>query len=156
MIDNVLFFLKFKNTVRFFYDSITVGEALSMMKEYGYSAVPVISTRGVYMGSVSEGDFLWYLLENSESENVLEASVGSIIRPEYMPPVSVNVSFADLLEASLHQNYVPVVDDRNIFIGIVTRQSLLNYLLELSQPADTFAAFHQREEGHSKTALPLQ
>ena len=34
-----------------------------------------------------------------------------------------------LIERSLEQNYVPIVDDRGIFIGIVTRKSIIKYLM---------------------------
>ncbi|WP_367614306.1 CBS domain-containing protein [Allobaculum sp. Allo2] len=45
-----------------------------------------------------------------------------------MPPVNISVSIDDILETALHQNFVPVVDDRSIFIGIITRQTLLRAL----------------------------
>ncbi|MCF0246002.1 MAG: hypothetical protein HUJ55_04180, partial [Ileibacterium sp.] len=45
----------------------------------------------------------------------------------------ISIPFDLLLDASLHQNFVPIVDDRNIFIGIVTRQSIINYFI--SSPA---------------------
>lgn len=135
MTDNVLFFLKFKNTVQFFYDNITIREALVLMKEHGFTAVPVIDNKGVYVGSVSEGDFLWYLLAHHDSPECMDSLVRNLIRPAYMPAVAVSVSFDELLNAALHQNYVPVVDDRNIFIGIVTRQTLLNYLMDQDRPA---------------------
>lgn len=36
---------------------------------------------------------------------------------------------SELFNRSLEQNYVPVVDDRNIFIGIVTRKTIISYLM---------------------------
>mgnify|MGYP000193548283 CR=1 FL=1 len=32
-----------------------------------------------------------------------------------------------LIEAAMNQNFVPVVDDRGIFIGIVRRQAIIRY-----------------------------
>ena len=41
----------------------------------------------------------------------------------------------DLLQKAMNQNFVPVVDDMNNFIGIITRKSIIEYcynqLLEL-------------------------
>ncbi|WP_289220275.1 CBS domain-containing protein [Ileibacterium valens] len=129
--DNVFFFLKFKNDVRFFYDSLPLSQALILMKKHGYSAVPVVSRSGVYLGSVSEGDFLWFLLEHGNDEKALENhTISELIREGFMPAAPNTISFEDLLAISLNQNYVPIVDDRNIFIGIVTRQAILNYFLE--------------------------
>ena len=33
----------------------------------------------------------------------------------------------DLMEVAKNQNFVPVVDDTNHFIGIVTRKAIINY-----------------------------
>ena len=33
----------------------------------------------------------------------------------------------DLLEKTLNQNFVPVVDDLNHFIGIITRKDVIQY-----------------------------
>lgn len=128
MNENVVFFLKFKKDLQFFYDTLPLTEALELMKEHGFTAVPVIGAAGEYKGTVNEGDFLWYILKNGMEKTTLEnAAVKDIIRSNYMPAVNINVSMEQLLETSLHQNFVPVVDDRSIFIGIVTRQALLKY-----------------------------
>lgn len=132
--NNVFFFLKFKNDVRFFYDNLPVSEALELMKKHGFTAVPVIDQEGIYKGSVSEGDFLWFVLDEKHSKKDLdEYTVGDLLRDSFMPAAPNSISFDDLLAISLHQNYVPIIDDRGIFIGIVTRQAILNYFLEEKQ-----------------------
>lgn len=35
------------------------------MKHHGYTAIPVISRQGKYVNTVTEGDFLWYMLDES-------------------------------------------------------------------------------------------
>lgn len=134
MKDNVLFFLTFKKDIRFFYGTLSIQQALPLMKEHGYTAVPVISSNGEYLGSVSEGDFLWYLLSNDmDLKTIEDTPVSELIRKNYMPSVNVNVGLDELLKAAINQNYVPVVDDRSIFIGIVTRRSLMKYLSSTSK-----------------------
>lgn len=129
--NNVFFFLKYKNDVRFFYDTLTLEEGLKLMKEHGFTAVPVINIKGEYLGSVSEGDFLWFILKNGQDENTLKTTlIGDLLREDFMPAVSIDLPVEELFNRSLHQNYVPVVDDRNIFIGIVTRQKILDTLLQ--------------------------
>ena len=39
----------------------------------------------------------------------------------------------ELVEAAMSQNFVPVVDDRGIFIGIVRRQAIIRYCYEKSR-----------------------
>ena len=40
-------------------------------------------------------------------------------------PVRVTTSMQDLVERATYQNFVPVVDDRGVFIGIITRKDVL-------------------------------
>lgn len=129
MNENVVFFLKFKKDIHYFYDTLSLSQALPLMKEYGFTAVPVVNAAGEYIGSVSEGDFLWHILANkTDSQSLSNVCLKDIIRPDFMPAVNISVPFEQLLAFSFNQNYVPVVDDRNIFIGIVTRQTLMKYL----------------------------
>ncbi len=128
MNENVIFFLRFKRDLQFYYDTLPLSEAIELMKKHKYTAVPVIDRYGKYVGTVSEGDFLWYVLDHGNDKDVLEnAVVKDVIRPDFMPPVNIAVTMPELIETSLHQNFVPVVDDRNVFIGIVTRQALLRF-----------------------------
>ena len=43
-------------------------------------------------------------------------------------PVDVDVNMEDLLNKAMNQNFVPVIDDRKRFIGIITRKDLIQYL----------------------------
>ena len=128
MNENVIFFLKFKRDLQFYYDTLPLMEAIELMKKHKFTAVPVIDRFGEYAGTVSEGDFLWYILAHGNEKDVLEnAVVKDVIRPDFMPAVNIAVTMPELIEKSFHQNFVPVVDDRNVFIGIVTRQALLRF-----------------------------
>ena len=60
---NVLFFLTPKENVAYIYSDVTVRQALEKMKYYHYTAIPIIDREGHYVGTVTEGDFLWGLLE---------------------------------------------------------------------------------------------
>ena len=42
--------------------------------------------------------------------------------------VTVDATLEDLKELIITQNYVPVTDDKGVFIGIVTRKAVLNEL----------------------------
>ena len=42
-------------------------------------------------------------------------------------PVSVTTSMQDLINRASEQNFVPVIDDKNTFIGLVTRRAIMRY-----------------------------
>lgn len=90
------------------------------------------SKDGTYVGSVSEGDFLWHILEYRNNDLRVQENyqVSDILRKDFNPAVKIDVSMDELLERSMNQNFIPVVDDRNFFIGIVTRQDIIRSILK--------------------------
>ena len=127
---NILFFLTNKADVFYMFEDDTVGEGLEKMKDRRYVAVPVIKKTGEYVGTVSEGDFLWSVVDSNgdvkKPNN--ETKVKDIIRNWWNHPVRVDETMENLVFRMMNQNFVPVVDDRNFFMGIITRKSLLSYL----------------------------
>mgnify|MGYP000777154841 FL=1 len=133
---NVLFFLKPKVNVAYIYDNSTVRQGLEKMKHYGYTAIPVIDRDGRYVGTVTEGDFLWKLTEENAWETHAQErlNVRDIMQRSHNPPVNVNASLEDLLLQAMNQNFVPVVDDLGSFIGIVTRRDIMQYYYKMTHP----------------------
>ena len=129
---NILFFLTPKASCEVLYDDESIREALERMELSGYAALPIIRKEdGCYRGTLTDGDLLW-ALKNHCGFDLKEAQNHSIMeiahRKDYLP-VSVSTDVSDLLQRSLDQNFIPVVDDRGTFIGIVTRKTILaNYI----------------------------
>lgn len=126
---NILFFLKPKGDIAFIYSDFTLRQALEKMKHYGYTAIPVLDRTGKYVATLSEGDLLWAVLglEAFDDRKKEEYFVKDIIKGRYYAPVNVNAVIEDLLLVAMNQNFVPVTDDRDLFIGIVTRRDILQH-----------------------------
>ena len=126
---NILFFLKPKGDIKYIYSHYTLRQAIEKMKKYGYSAIPVISKEGTYAGTLREGDLLWAMLANSafDSKDMEQYYVKDILKGRQFAPVNVNAAIEDLLLMAMHQNFIPVTDDRGLFIGIVTRRDIMQY-----------------------------
>lgn len=139
MQENVFFFLKAKNNVKYLYDNISVKDGLALMRKHKYTAMPIINKEGYYVGTITEGDFLWYFLEHPtiHQDDLEHMEIKELIRNDFTPPVKIDVPVNQLFEQSLKQNFVPVVDDRHIFIGIVTRQSIIQYLMNKTNEKNT-------------------
>lgn len=134
---NIAFFLKPKNEVAYLYDYYSIRQGLEKMCYHGYASIPVLDKDGKYLGTVSEGNFLWYIVrgENSEEgngyqveiQNLEDAKVEDIMKKGKNPPVKITADMNQLISRAMEQNYVPVVDDRGYFIGIITRSDIIKH-----------------------------
>ena len=127
---NIAYFLLPKSRIAYLYDDFTFRQGLEKMRNRGYTAIPVITRDGRYVGTVSEGDFLWRLLSDGTDLTMKKAEslrVCDIIGNKY-PAVRITVTMDALLESAMNQNFIPVVDDLDKFIGIVTRRAIIGYL----------------------------
>ena len=129
---NVLMLLSPKSEVKYLVDTYSLRQGLEIMRIHGYTALPVIDKSGRYVGSVTEGDFLWHIVDEKIDGDVMRSCederIRNMIREDHAPAVNVNVDMDTLIDRAMRQNFVPVVDDRGTFIGIVTRQSIIKML----------------------------
>lgn len=129
---NLLFFLTPKGKVAYIYDDFTLRQTLEKMEYHRYSAVPILTREGKYVGTITEGDLLWaiknrYYLNFKEAENT---PILEIPRRMDNLPVSADTEIEDLIIKALNQNFVPVTDDRGIFIGLITRKDIMRYFAQ--------------------------
>lgn len=126
---NILFYLTPKANCELLYDDESIREALERLELSGFSALPIVNKEnGLYRGTLTEGDLLWAMknlcnmdLKEAETHNIME-----ITHSRDNTPVSISTEGNELMRKVLVQNFVPVVDDRDNFIGIVTRRSILH------------------------------
>lgn len=129
---NVIMLLKHKDTVKYIYEDNTLRQGIEKMRANSYTAIPVITRDGAYVGTVSEGDFLYYIVDKDTSgiKQQEKFYVRDIIRKDFNPAVNIEVGMDELLQRAMNQNFIPVVDAVNTFIGIVTRQDILRYFTQ--------------------------
>ncbi len=124
---NIAFFLTPKHEIVTLTESMTLRQAMEKMEYHKYSAVPVIDDEGRYQYTLSEGDVLWHIkdhmdlsLKNSEAVNI-----NQIKRSRSIEAVSINEEIEVVLDLTRYQNFIPVVDDTGIFIGIIRRSDMM-------------------------------
>lgn len=133
---NIAFFLKPKVSVAYLQSTFTVRQGLEKMKHYGYTAIPVVNKDGSYAGTVSEGDFLWFLTDMFKSrgdisqKDIEEIPLSKIIKKESYSPIKIDADIKELISVAMNQNFVPVVDDLGSFIGIVTRRDIIKHFTD--------------------------
>jgi CBS domain-containing protein len=138
---NILQLLKPKVEISYICEDSTVRQAIEKFKHHGFTAVPVINAKGEYVKTLSEGDFLWFMLAKGMTDitETEKYSVSDIPKRVVCEPVSVNSTIEDLLLLSMNQNFVPVTDDRGVFIGIVTRQDIIRVCCNALKEKKAFA-----------------
>ena len=136
--NNILFFLTPKAMCAFVYDDYSIRQALEKMESSGFAALPILTKRGEYRGTLTEGDLLWALknmcyldMRQAEARKIMEIS-----RRKDNVPVRVTANMHDLVERASSQNFVPVVDDKDAFIGIITRSAIIKYCSGQLYPED--------------------
>lgn len=126
---NIAFFLVAKSDVVYLSPKNTMRQALEKMQHHGYTAVPLIDHKGKYCGTITEGDLLWKLKNTSglTFENTDKILLEDVPQRIKNIAVRINAQMEDLLTLASAQNYVPVIDDNNIFIGIIRRREIIEY-----------------------------
>ena len=129
---NILRFMLPKSSVEYISSESTVRQALEKMRYHHYAAIPVLDSEGMYVGTLRTDDIFKYFMDNgkfdyraAERDNVM-----TILDTSYAKALYHSASINDLITNVIEHNFVPIVDDRGCFIGIVLRRDILNYLLE--------------------------
>lgn len=127
---NVAFFLIPKKDVAYLPLKCTMRQALEKMEYHRYTAVPLIDEQKRYAGTLTEGDLLWKFkntpgLDFRGTEKILLSEVPRRVDNQ---PVRIYANIGDLLSLAIDQNFVPVTDDQEVFIGIVRRREIIEYL----------------------------
>lgn len=129
---NVLFFLTHKANCNYIYDDFTIRQALEKMEQQRYATIPILNREGEYVGTIAEGDLLW-AIKNKYMMNMKDAEESPVMevprRKDYLA-TSVTATPRQLLYLAKEQNFVPMVDDKGSFIGIVTRQKIMEFCME--------------------------
>mgnify|MGYP001055696836 CR=1 FL=1 len=100
---NISFFLQPKSKVAYIYNSDTLRQGLQKMNHYGYSAIPVLDEDEHYVGTVTEGDFLWHMCRINQNngmdidiKELEKESVDELYFRRNYPSVTVDTSMEEL------------------------------------------------------------
>ena len=79
-------------------------------------------------------DFAVFFVEQN-LKSLEECHIKDIIRNKRDRAVRVSETMDNLLNMVMEQNFVPVVDDRGMFIGIITRKDIIKYFYDKEKKA---------------------
>ncbi|MFL0268673.1 CBS domain-containing protein [Candidatus Clostridium radicumherbarum] len=129
---NIAFFLTPKSDVVFEKSTNTMRQAIERMEYHTFTAIPILDDKGRYVGTLTEGDLLLKLKDDSnlDIKNTSKIKISEIPVHSNIKPVHIDANIEDLVATSINQNFVPVVDDYNVFIGIIKRSDIISYFYE--------------------------
>lgn len=125
------FFLTPKSDVAYIFEDETLRQTVEKMEHRKFSCIPILNKEGKYTGTISEGDLLWGIkrlnINITDLKEMEDVSIMAIPRRATYKPVHADADMEDLLDRAINQNYVPVIDDKGSFIGIITRKEIIKY-----------------------------
>ena len=128
---NILFFLTPKSDVAYIFEDETLRQTVEKMEHRKFSCIPILNKEGKYTGTISEGDLLWGIkrlnINITDLKQMEDVSITAIPRRATSKPVQADADMENLLDRAINQNYVPVIDDKGSFIGIITRKEIIKY-----------------------------
>lgn len=126
---NIAFFLTPKKDIVYGFNSSNMKEILDKMESSRYTAIPLLDKEGKYQGVITEGDLLAEFKKNSKltPDDTHDIKINQIERRTTCIPVSIEAKIEDLITLSKNQNFVPVVDDEGVLIGIIKRSDIIDY-----------------------------
>lgn len=127
---NIMRFVVPKSLVEYVTVDNTVRQAFEKMRFHRYVAIPVIDGEGKYVGTLRNEDIFAYFLDSAsfDTRSAERDKVSDIIDGAYSSPVYHNSSMEELVDRAREHNFVPVVDDRGCFVGIILRRDIMNFL----------------------------
>ena len=144
---NILFFLTPKSDVAYIFEDETLRQTVEKMEHRKFSCIPILNKEGKYTGTISEGDLLWGIrllnINSTDLKEMENVSIMAIPRRATYKPVHADADMEDLLDRAINQNYVPVIDDKGSFIGIITRKEIIKYCYKEMKK---LSALHEKQE----------
>ncbi|KZZ84723.1 CBS domain-containing protein [Bacillus sp. SJS] len=126
---NIAFFLIPKKEVIHLPIHATMRQALEKMEYHRYSALPLLDDEGKYIATLTEGDLLWKLKNtpNLSFDSTNKIRLTEVEMHRKNEPVPIHAKMEQIISRAMEQNFVPVVDDQGIFIGMIRRREIIEY-----------------------------
>ncbi|GIP17399.1 inosine-5-monophosphate dehydrogenase [Paenibacillus montaniterrae] len=126
---NIAFYLLPKEKTAYLTPQATMRQALEKMEFHRFTAIPIVNQQGKYEGTLTEGDLLWKLKNTPglSFENTHKISLTDVPQRMKVEPIRIEAQIEDLIDLSMQQNFVPIVDDKDHFIGIIRRSDIISY-----------------------------
>lgn len=110
----------------------TIRQALEKFDAHKFSVVPILDDNGKYKGTISEGDILRYIKNhcNFSIEIAEKVRLNEIEKYRSYFSLKIDADLTEVFALALEQNFIPIVDDSDTYIGIIKRRDIIKYFYE--------------------------
>ncbi len=125
---NIIEYLTPKSETYYINNKTTIRQALEKFDYHKFSVISVIDDEGHFISTISEGDILRVIKNDYNFDMSMAIRKRIEFIPRYRPyqAIGINSCFDDVVKLSIEQNFIPIVDDRGIYMGIIKRSTILN------------------------------
>lgn len=114
-----------------FIDTHNTDHAMLLLANNGFSRVPVITKDKHYVGTISASDIVRYQADNQIDDTTFAQMDISLMVNTRIPVVLPTASLTELMHKLVDASFLPVVTHEGLFLGIVTRKSVLKSINRL-------------------------
>lgn len=132
---NILFFLTPKSQVAYVTEDFSIRQTAEKLLYHHYTAIPILSKDGKYIGTVSDGDLFWHIKAHAGMDYKVaeDTSIMEVKRAREVEAIRYDSNMDDMIRLAVNQNFVPVLDDHHVFMGLVTRKRIIEYFIQNQQ-----------------------
>ena len=129
---NIFSILTPKSQTEFIEFDSTIRQALETFDFHKFSVVPLIDDEGKYVSTLSEGDILRYIKNecNFNIEVAENVKINTIEKYRTYKAITIDSDMDEVLQLSMNQNFIPIVDDRGMYIGIIKRKDIIELYIK--------------------------
>lgn len=129
---NILSLLTPKEQTTFLNSKVTIRQVLEKFDYYKFTVVPLLDEEGHYIATVSEGDILRFIKNNCNFDLKMAEEQLVVNLDLYRPynALHINCTIKDVILLAMDQNFIPMIDDRGVFIGIIKRKDIIKYFYQ--------------------------
>ncbi|MGT2926036.1 cyclic-di-AMP-binding protein CbpB [Streptococcus cuniculipharyngis] len=129
-----------------FIDSHNVSHVMLLLTNNGFSRVPVMTKDKHYVGTISMSDIIQYQKEHDLTEMELADLDISLMVNKKLPTIAFDADLTEVMHKLVDASFLPVLTNDQLFLGIITRKSILKAINSLLHDFNRFYEIQPKED----------
>ncbi len=123
-----------------------LSHALLVLSKVGYSKIPVLDSEDHLVGLISLSNIVERMMDLTgfSMENIEGLTVADVMKS--MNCIKENDELESMLHLLVDQAFLPIVDDDNVFVGIITRKEILKSVNHLAHEIERRCLLISKED----------